>query len=299
MPEKPVRVEIVASMFVDVDRASNPEWRQQLLEMHQALGATAAEGTEINVGLTFNGSSESFYGPKAEERIADSRCATELAAVGDGLNADMNSLLSQAGGLSERVTKQLAGKLRNNGLSDVRAVLTAGYEVLRRYDAAGCYGRSSRQAIKRALSSIGVNFIPNAPSATDIALFCDSLDQVSGCALIRPGDEAETFELELETHKEKGEEFGFGSSGLGHYSDSYRRANHRVWGDAGLLKHRVSELNAMTVNELAAKIADREGKYADHAEALRTAQALQSVAQEFTADFTAAREALTRERTAE
>ncbi|HSW74579.1 MAG TPA: hypothetical protein VLG16_01785 [Candidatus Saccharimonadales bacterium] len=288
MPQKPVRVEITASFFVNADQASNPEWRQQLQEMHQALGATAAEGTEINFGATFNGLPESYYDPIVKEHAVDNRYSAELATIGEGLNADMGSLLSQAGGLSERATTQLAGKLRNNGLNDVRTMLTAGYGVLRRHDVAGHYGKQSRDAIKRALSSIGVNNIPNAPSANDIALFCDNLDQVSGCALIRPGDEAETFGQQQNKHSRFDLELS-GLSGLEYYDDSSRLADYRVWGVAGLLKHRVSELNAMAVDEIAASIT-KNYDGASQATVARATYVLRDVVQEFTADFTAARE---------
>lgn len=284
-----VRVEVTTSFLAQPDQVNNPEWRSQVYETQQALGALADSSADVAlvVGVSFDGVDETDYDRQraALDRTLERQQALELANAGTVLAKDMTSLLLEEGVQSEKASKILGGKLKNDGIETVRSLLAIGEDQLNGKGMAGPYGPRSRQSIHHALKAKGI-FLPKAPPVEDVALFCDSLEQVPGFVLLRIARAAEA-----EARAEHHEQARSGAAGSPDTDDD-RFWLSEMW-TTTLLRRNVAELTEIPTDDLYFMMAGvlhsimGDGRLTWIAEA---AQALQRTAQQYATDFATAKE---------
>lgn len=291
MPEQNlVRVEVTTAFFVQPDQVNDPEWRRRVYETQQALGALADSSADVAlvVGLSFNGVDEADYDREraALDRTVERQQALELASAGAVLAQDMTKLLIEKGLQAEKASKILGGKLKNDGIETVRSLLAVGEDQLGGAGMAGTYGPRSRESIHHALKAEGI-FLPKAPPVEDVALFCESLEQVPGYVLLRIARAAEV-EARAE-HRERASS----SAATVPDTDDDRFWLSEMW-TTNLLRRSVAELSEIPVDDLDSMMVGGlrsilgSEQLAGIAEAART---LQRTAQQYAADFAAAKEA--------
>jgi hypothetical protein len=285
-----VRVEVTTTFLANPNQVNDPEWRTRLHGMQQALGALADSSTRVvDVDLSFNGVKEDEYDEsraEADPAVARQQ-ALEIAKAGDAvLGREMTDLLvSGLGAQREKASRVLGGKLKNDGLDTVRAVLAVGSEHMITGREMGKYGRSSMADIRLVFANKGIA-LPKAPSVENVALFCDDVSQVPGHVLMRVAREAEA--------KERERQHELAKTGVTvPDTEDIRFWLSDLW-TRNLLKRNVADLMQVSIDSLCLIMTDsrydrlddegREWTYA-------AAQALQRTAQQYAADFAAAKEA--------
>ncbi len=279
-----VRVEVTTAFFATPEQVNDPEWRTRLQGAQQALGALA-DSNAMTVDLSFNGVSEAEYDAEhaPSHPALARRQALEIASAGEGvLGQSMTSLLLEAGVQTEKASKILGGKLRNNGLDTVRAVCAVGLTHMTTYNEMSTYSPKNMKAILGAFAHKEMP-LPIAPPVEHVALFCDSVDQVPGHVLFRIAkeEEANAYDKECEQARNNG-------------TAMPDPDEDRFWLSArwriDLLRRNVAELADMPLDKSYSVMMKRlPAVTLVQGPTREAAQALQRVARQYRGDFAAAK----------
>ena len=245
-------VRITTTFEVHPDELEDPAWEDRIRASQRRLGALAGATSEVRVDLSIKEASEIPVLPDKEN-----------------LDQDFGKLLLATADTTPQSAKSLAGKLKRHGLSTPRHILAVGTTGL---SFINDFAEKSRAYTKSAMQYLDLE-IPEAPTPEETAVFCDSLDQVPGLAIL----------LQEIPRREKPMSTPFSLE----------------WKFSDVPRHTIQEIIEKPLEEVASWIItspyynpDGTDSALNHKKAIESADALRRVANRYSLRFMTARQAL-------